>query len=67
MYFGVTNDDEFNSLINKVSNIEDILKGIGTSDYVKQSHETLTQDEYNNRLANGLIFDDVFYYIVEND
>ena len=67
LYFGATNSGDFNSLLNRVKNIEDLLKEIGTSETVKQSHITLTQEEYEYRLENDMIHDDQFYYIIEND
>ena len=33
-------------------------------DYYSKSHIVLTQQEYDDRLANGQIYDNVFYYIV---
>lgn len=65
LYFGATNDADFENLVNKVSNIEDVLNEIGTAESVKQSHIVLTQEEYDSRLASGTIYDDVFYYIIE--
>ena len=65
LYFGATNDGDFINLVNKVSNIENVLKEIGTAESVKQSHVVLTQEEYDSRLASGAIYDDVFYYIIE--
>ena len=67
LYFGATNSGDFNSLLNRVKNIEDLLKEIGTSETVKQSHITLTKEEYEYRLENDMIHDDQFYYIIEND
>lgn len=67
LYFGATNSGDFSSLLNRVKNIEDLLKEIGTSETVKQSHITLTQEEYEYRLENDMIHDDQFYYIIEND
>lgn len=64
LYFGNT-DGDFNSVIERISNLENIINEIGTSEAVKQSHIVLTQDEYNARLEAGTIFDDVFYYIIE--
>lgn len=32
-------------------------------DYYSKSHIVLSQEEYNDRLANGQIYDNVFYYI----
>ena len=32
-------------------------------DYYSKSHIVLSQKEYNDRLANGQIYDNVFYYI----
>ena len=64
-YISIVSD--FNSLLNRVKNIEDLLKEIGTSETVKQSHITLTQEEYEYRLENDMIHDDQFYYIIEND
>lgn len=65
LYFGNTGGGDFDSLINRISNIENIINEIGTSDAVKQSHVVLTQEEYDSRLEAGTIFDDVFYYIKE--
>lgn len=65
LYFGTTNKDGFNALTSKMDNIEDVLKEIGTPESVKQSHVVLTQDEYDSRLESGTIYDDVFYYIIE--
>lgn len=65
LYFGATNEDGFNELYEKVSNLEDVINEIGTSEAVKQSHVVLTQDEYDSRLEAGTIYDDVFYYIIE--
>mgnify|MGYP003558406282 FL=1 len=45
--------------------LENVLKEIGTAESVKQSHVVLTQEEYDSRLASGTIYDDVFYYIIE--
>lgn len=67
LYFGATNSGDFDKLLSKINGIEDVLKEIGTSDEVKQSHITLTQEEYDYRLDNGTIYDDQFYYIIEND
>ena len=67
LYFGATSSGDFSSLLNRVKNIEDLLKEIGTSETVKQSHITLTQEEYEYRLENDMIHDDQFYYIIEND
>jgi hypothetical protein len=65
LYFGAVSEDGFSELYEKVSNLEEVIKEIGTSDEVKQSHIVLTQEEYDNRLAAGTIYDDVFYYIIE--
>ena len=65
LYFGNTGGEGFDSLVNRISNLEDIIKEIGTSETVKQSHIVLTQDEYDSRLEAGTIYDDVFYYIIE--
>lgn len=64
LYFGAVslNADDVN---NRLSNIESIINEIGTSEAVKQSHIVLTQEEYNERVASGTIFNDVFYYITE--
>ena len=65
LYFGNTNGGDFDGLINRIGNIENIINEIGTSEAVKQSHIVLTQEEYDSRLEAGTIFDDVFYYIIE--
>jgi hypothetical protein len=65
LYFGNTSGGDFDGLINRISNIENIINEIGTSEAVKQSHIVLTQEEYDSRLEAGTIFDDVFYYIIE--
>lgn len=65
LYFGNTSGGDFDGLINRISNLENIINEIGTSEAVKQSHIVLTQDEYDARLEAGTIFDDVIYYIVE--
>lgn len=65
LYFGATDDVSFNELYNKVSSLENVIKEIGTSESVKQSHIVLTQDEYDSRVEAGTIYDDVFYYIIE--
>ena len=65
LYFGATDEVSFEELSKKVSAIDDVLKEIGTSEAVKQSHVVLTQSEYDSRLENGTIYDDVFYYITE--
>ena len=65
LYFGAVSEDGFGELYEKVSNLEEVINEIGTSEAVKQSHIVLTQEEYNNRLEAGTIYDDVFYYIIE--
>ena len=65
LYFGAVSEDGFGELYEKVSNLEEVINEIGTSEAVKQSHVVLTQEEYNNRLEAGTIYDDVFYYIIE--
>jgi hypothetical protein len=65
LYFGNTSGGDFDGLINRIGNIENIINEIGTSEAVKQSHIVLTQEEYDSRLEAGTIFDDVFYYIIE--
>ena len=65
LYFGAI-ELNVSEVERRLSNIETVLGEIGTSEMVKQSHIVLTQDEYNDRLSNGLISDDVFYYITEN-
>ena len=65
LYFGNTSGGDFDGLINRISNLENIINEIGTSEAVKQSHIVLTQDEYDARLEAGTIFDDVYYYIIE--
>ena len=65
LYFGNTSGGDFDGIINRISNLENIINEIGTSEAVKQSHIVLTQDEYDSRLESGTIFDDVFYYIIE--
>ena len=65
LYFGNTSGGYFDGIINRISNLENIINEIGTSEAVKQSHIVLTQDEYDSRLESGTIFDDVFYYIIE--
>lgn len=65
LYFGNTSGGDFDGLINRIGNIENIINEIGTSEAVKQSHVVLTQEEYDSRLEAGTIFDDVFYYIIE--
>lgn len=65
LYFGAISEDGFSELYEKVSNLEEVINEIGTSEAVKQSHIVLTQEEYNNRLETGTIYDDVFYYIIE--
>ena len=65
LYFGATGEVSFEELSKKVSSIEDALKEFGTSETVKQSHVVLTQHEYDSRLEAGTIYDDVFYYIIE--
>lgn len=65
LYFGNTSGGDFDGIINRISNLENVINEIGTSEAVKQSHIVLTQDEYDSRLEAGTIFDDVFYYIIE--
>lgn len=65
LYFGNTEGGDFDDIINRISNLENVINEIGTSEAVKQSHVVLTQNEYDARLEAGTIFDDVFYYIVE--
>lgn len=65
LYFGAVGDYDFSKLYEKVSNLEEVINEIGTSEAVKQSHIVLTQEEYDNRLEAGTIYDDVFYYIIE--
>ena len=65
LYFGNTSGGDIDELINRIGNIENIINEIGTSEAVKQSHIVLTQEEYDSRLEAGTIFDDVFYYIIE--
>lgn len=67
LYFGATDNVNFNELYNKVSSLESVIKEIGTSEAVKQSHIVLTQEEYDSRVEAGTVYDDVFYYIIEND
>lgn len=65
LYFGATDDVSFNELYNKVSSLENVIKEIGTSESVKQSHVVLTQEEYDSRVEAGTIYNGVFYYIIE--
>lgn len=65
LYFGNTGGEGFDQLLKKIQNFEDIINEIGTSEAVKQSHVVLSQEEYDARLEAGTIFDDVFYYIIE--
>lgn len=65
LYFGAVDNNDFSKLYEKVSNLEEVINEIGTSEAVKQSHIVLTQEEYDHRLEAGTIYDDVFYYIIE--
>lgn len=64
--FYCVNVDGYEELEEKITNIQNIIDTeIGTSDAVKQSHVVLTQEEYDQRLENGTLLSDVFYYIPE--
>lgn len=65
LYFGNTEGGDFGDVINRISNLENIINEIGTSEAVKQSHVVLTQSDYDSRLESGTIYNDVFYYIIE--
>lgn len=65
LYFGNTEGGDFSDVINRISNLENIINEIGTSEAVKQSHVVLTQSDYDSRLESGTIYNDVFYYIIE--
>lgn len=64
LYFGVT-DLNTSDIDNRVTNLENVIKEIGTEEAVKQSHVVLSEEEYQARLDAGTIYDDVFYYIKE--
>lgn len=54
-------DDEIDN--NFIVFIKDTNEIWAQGDYYSKSHIVLSQEEYNDRLANGQIYDNVFYYI----
>lgn len=54
-------DDEIDN--NFIVFIKDTNEIWAQGDYYSKSHVVLSQEEYNDRLANGQIYDNVFYYI----
>ena len=56
------------TLNEKILSIKTIIEEeVGLPDLVKQSHVVLSEDEYEKRLEEGTLLDDVFYYIPEDD